>query len=771
MKKYAWIGSGLAARLTLFTLSAREDCELQHKVCEEDWDCRSNFGIGYTCNSDGFCEEPTAEIRREYCSNTSVNYPPEIFSSTSARRSVTLGTIVDVSGQQLASAARIAMELSNIRGGIGGVTSLGSFNFSVVSCMLSDSDAANERTVRQVARFLRDEVRAEAILLGMNSTATRQAVQEIRDRDSAASENGHTLIVSVNDSTLELENRLKDQDQLWTMAASETSMLKHAGEQLVLRRLHSAAMQLCATGTCKYEVEGEEGSTEVDIKDLKELLEQAYLVYVDANEENKNLLGSYRAESFVAQDSTTGQSADAARRQAFADGVDRALAYVRGDATPGDAYERSFDTHVLACGASCSPKQLQVEVLKQMGCEGTTLSGTGVVNIDTSVCDENYQTDLSAILLLSDSATLSQSFYRALLGANGTEADDVAATIAKIGGVKVSGVTPPQDNYTAETVYMMPSAASSGSMGVFTYDFSSDTYKNSQDLRRRWFQYIHEGRIFGVRQAEARETDAYDEFRAAQRILVRESVGATQHYITQAYDGVLLSMAAIAASVVSMPQDVSFSAADQMKMLRERGAQKHTASLRKHFTGATTEELEALNIPRASSMNFLARSFLPSEWERIVDTRRGTDSQNEGFAYPLLQNTYELSGASGKLRFDVVTDNSSDDIPRRRGAYNYGVWMLATQDKKVDEPKANVDLNKKGCLLGMAPPIGKTADELPDPTSEEYEIHKFVCAVETANCAYDNRDESDDICVPVHFNGRALGYTFPSFDKDDDNEG
>lgn len=772
MNKYAWIGSGFAAMITLLTVSACDDYEFQHEECTEHWDCRTNFGIGYTCNSDGFCEEPSENILREYCSNTQVNYPPEIFSSVSARRSLTLGTMVDVAGQQLASAARIAMELSNIRGGVGGVTPLGAYNFSVVSCVLSDSDAANERTVREVARFLRDEVRAEAVLLGMTSSATLQAVQELRDRDAAAGENGHTLIISANDSTFEFENRLKDQNQLWTMAASESSMLKHAGVQLVLRRLHPYAMAFCVDGdgnplpdnTCQYEEPGEdeEPPTLVEIDTLSDLLARAYRAYNEDHGGDESALGSYRVESFLPTDSTSGQAADGARREAFSDGVDRALEYVRGDETSIGTFERGFETNMLACGESCGPKQIQVELLKKMGCEGSSLRGDGVVDVDEDTCGEDYQTDLSAVLLLADSGALSQAFYRAILGADGTTEDPVAARIAKVVGVNVPEISPPASGYTAETIFMMPAAASSGSMGVYTYDYASSAYNDSQSIRKRWFSYIEDGRIFGLRQTANPDAPAYDEFQSAQSILVRENVGATQHYITQAYDAVWLSMAAIAASVVSMPQDVNVSAAEQMTILRERTAQTHATSLRKHFSGATPDELETLNIPRADQMTYVERDFIPSQWEKIVDTRRSTEEDLNGFEYPVLQNTYALTGASGKLRFDVATGVNSNATPRKRGAYNYGVWILATQDKLVSESKANVDLDARGCIVGMAAPIGKTVEELPDPTSADYDRHKFVCAVEAANCTYDNKDTDNEICVPTHPNGRMLGYTFPN---------
>lgn len=769
MRKYAWIGSGLAACIALFTLSACDDYEFNLEGCEEHWDCRTNFGIGYTCNDDGFCEEPDAIIQTEYCSNTSVNYPPEIFTSTSARRSITLGTIVDVSGQQLASAARIAMELSNIRGGIGGVTALGSYNFSVVSCVLSDTDAANERTVREVARFLRDEVRAEAVLIGLNANATLQAIQEVRDRDNAAGENGHTLIVSANDSTMELENRLKDYDQLWTMAASELSMLQHAGAQLILRRLHPYAMQFCqddqgeplASGGCEYETAGDDdnpGQT-VPIESVQALLQKAYEAYVADHEDSEKALGSYRVENFLAIDTTSGQAAAGERRDAFEAGVDKALGEVRPDnATPATDFERAFETNILACGESCGPKQVQVELLKKMSCDDSRLDGSGAVVIEG--CEPDHYTDLSAVLLLSDSSQLSQAFYRALLGANGADPDVAAERIAALVGL--------DDPERADTLFMMPAAGSSGSIGVFTYDFSSESYEGEgQSIRKRWFKYIDEGRIFGVRQTGNAQSPGYEEFRSAQSILVRENIGSTQHYITQAYDAVWLSMAAIAASVATLEQDPSRSAADLIRSLRAANAQKHSASLRKHFSGATPEELEAINVPRADKMLHIARNFIPSQWETIVDTRQPTTDEEtealDGFAYPVLQQTQLLTGASGELRFDFAADDV-DDIPRKRGSYNYGIWVLATQDKVVAEDGDRVDLDERGCIVGMAAPRGYALGSLPDEGTDDFEKYKFVCAVEVANCTYNSSRDENEFCVPTH-QDRARGYTFPDLDN------
>lgn len=753
MKITAWMGTGLCAIAAVLLFGACDDYEFSLEECTESWDCRTNFGVGYTCSDEGYCVAPEKAVQSR-CEDTSLNFPPEIFGSSSARQSVTLGVLANFTGSQLAYATRLAAELSDIRGGLRGSTSLADYNFTAVSCVLRGAEAQDADIVRETARFLRNDVRAEAILIGLDETGTDEAINEIVIQDEDAGEDEYTLIISANDGGFTIESQMESNDQVWTMATSQRNILHHVGEQLVLRRLQPYAMEICLD---ELGVASDDGRcANVDIETTDQLLAEAYDAYINDPEVDEEL-GHFVVKAMVSALRTTGQSADIERTAALTRGVKHVLRYLGVPETDlnANAVNIAYENIILGCGSNCGPRQMQIEFFKAMGCDGASMEGDGTV---AAGCGQTPENITDAILILSDSERLVDSTYNAFIGTNGADADPVAETLAEVVGVSVNGSVALAD---ANTIFLMPAVASSASTSVYSSDWSSAS-SATLDNQQRWFSYIREGRIIGVRQSARKDTSPFQSFLSAQEILVDQPAGSSQHYIAQAYDAAWLAMAAIAGNTAAMEQDRSLSAAEQLRILRQPSSQTHTVALRKHFSGATPRELAELDVQGAAVLEERSRDLLPTEWKQILDIGDGSGTGDGIANYPFLRNTFLFHATSGALRFAAVYEDGEtvDDAPyggRERVSYDYGIWMPTIQNKLVAEAGMPVDLDARDCIFGMIAPLGFTED---DPNyGAAQDKYLFVCPVEATVCSY-TEDSEEDICVPMH-ETQQLPYAFP----------
>lgn len=787
MKINAWFGFGLAviAGTLFFTACEDYDHEFDLDECTEDWACRTNFGIGYTCTEDGYCTEPqdseidSAKNLRDYCQDSTLNFPPEIFESTSARRSITLGVITDFTGVQLAHAARLAVGLAEIRGGLrlDSSSPLSAYKFTLVACDLTNAQGQNDAVVRELVRFLRNDVRTEAILLGLGEAGTNSAIGEIAAQDAAAGERGHTLVVSANAGAHRIEARMSESDQVWTMATSERNMLRHIGEQLVLRRLQPYAIEACKDSDGNEAEDGTCANPHIEsVNDLllgndyecpdetpcEELEIGAYQRYLDAHDEGGNE-GADKLSKFVIRGLIPvfvgpGSVREDAQRAALKEGVRNVLEYL---GVPDFDKELDADgkekvqylvEYLEDCGTSCGRRQMQIYILKALGCDGAHLSGDGDVMPE---CGATEETEVDAVLLLSEALTLTNSTFAALIGTSG---EGTAQTIAERVGL---GGTDPSD---ADTVFLMPAVASSSSVGQYSTDWANETHDDA--TRARWFNYVREGRIFGVRQSADRSREPFQIFLAAQEILGAQKSGTSQHYIAQAYDASWLAMAAIAGSIATIDQDSSTMEADVMRAMRSSDAQTHSQTLRINFSGETRFNLTSQEIvhPEDLKPEMKVMDFIPTRWNEII--RIDADSGETVLGnYPFLDYSHLFTGASGELRFTGYGEDEAKYGGRERMSYDYGVWMPTVQDKVVEEAGDYVDLNERQCTAGMVPTTGYIK-AISDAGGDEL---RFVCPVETAVCRYtkDLEDALDEgaenvmpFCVPVN-PVQKMPYAFP----------
>lgn len=742
MKINASIGFVLAAIAGSLLFAACEDYDYEFNLeeCTEDWACRTNFGVGYTCTDDGYCVAPQKSVLdpddsfelTEYCSEAALNFPPEIFRSTSARTSMTLGVITNFAGKQVAYATRLAVGLADIRGGLrlkSGST-LADYKFTVVSCALSDSEAQDDSIVREVAKFLRNDVRVEAILLGLGEDGTDSVIGEITAQDLNAGEPGHTLVISSNNATLRTEAEMQQYGQVWTMATSERNMLRHVGEQLVLRRLQPYAVEACRDsegneaedGTCENpniesvrdlllgngkECEGEGEDENCD--DVEIGAYHRYLADHGGEEAGNQKLAHYVVQGLGPDIIISAATPD--RQEALESGVRNVLEYLE---VPGltEVLDVKFNLFHLSCGTGCGSRQMQVEILKGLGCGGAELTGGDKVEPNCGTSSENKA---SAIVLLSDETRLVDSTYNAISGLQG---EDAAAQI-------IYERSRADESGDAETIFVMSPAASSSSTGIYSDDW---TAASNVERRDRLFKYVREGRILGVRQSADRSTEPFQSFLSAQQILVDQQSGSSQHYIAQAYDAAWLAMAAIAGSVASLDVSPAASEADIIRAMKLPGAQTHSTTLRKHFSGETPFKLIEQDVDGAKDLEVGRRvlDFIPTQWNDILDTGSPSDQD-----YPFLKYSHLFSAASGELRF---TDSGQDRNygGRERMSYDYGIWMPTIQDKIVDKAGERVDLDARQCTVGMIAPSGHV-QSVHDSGGDEV---LFVCPVEATTCSY-----------------------------------
>lgn len=776
MKMNAWFGFGLAVIAGTLFFAACDDYDYEFKIeeCTEDWACRTHFGVGYTCTEDGYCIAPQdsvvddAKNLRDYCNDTTLNFPPEIFQSTSARRSITLGVITDFTGAQLAHAARLAVGLAEIRGGLrlDSSSPLSSYNFSLVACDLTNAQGQDDAVVREVVRFLRTDVRAEAILLGLSETGTNSAISEIANEDNAAGERRHTLILSANEGLQRIEARMSENEQVWTTATSERNILRHVGEQLVLRRLQPYAVEACKDsegneaedGTCAnphiqsvddlllgngFECPDEEPCDELEIG--------AYNRYLEAHApDGAETLVNYVVRGMIPAFVGPGPVQATEQQAALERGVRNVLEYL--DVPNLEAVNLNYEPVFFEdCGTSCGRKQIQIHILRALGCTDAHMNGDGDVVDECAGAGEN---DVDAVLLLSDALTLTGSTYSALIGTTSTGAAQVIADRAGLSSA---------DPSAANTIFLMPAVASSSSVGEYSTDWADGTHDEA--TRSRWFSYVREGRIFGVRQSADRNGEPYQSFLAAQEILGAQKSGTSQHFIAQAYDAVWLAMAAIAGSIATIDQDSSTTEAEVMRAMRKPQAQTHARTLRLNFSGETPFNLVEQNIDGASDLyeQREVMDFIPTRWDDIIRLIPREDEEVTA-NYPFLHYSHLFTGASGELRF---TSNGEERNygGRERMSYDYGIWMPTVQDRVVEEEGRNIDLEARQCTPGMVALKGFTQADS-DLRGDEARI---VCPVEATVCRYTealeeavNAENSTvmPFCVPMN-PVQKMPYAFP----------
>lgn len=807
MKINAWIGFGLAAIAGALTLAACDDYEFALEECTEDWACRTNFGVGYTCTDDGYCIEPQqSELNPDdeltaYCDDRSLNFPPDIFQSSSARRSITLGVITDFAGRQMAYAARLAMGLADIRATLplDRSSELAGYKFTLASCVLSDSQARDDSVVREVARFLRNDVRAEAILLGLGEEGTDSAIGEITNADSSAGESGHTLVISANDGFYLINDRMNDNEQVWTMAASERSLLERVGEQLVLRRLQPYAVE-----ACKDDDQQEAGDgicANKDITSVEELLfgidedcededcdhieVGAYNRYLEEN--SKADLAKFVVRGLIPDFVTTGQVRQITHEASLRRGIRNVLEFLEehnGSDGGGESVTIDIDYEIMyldPCGVNCGRRQMQVKLLESMGCEEADPTGDGDVVLG---CDRELKNETDAILLLSDEANLVDATYDALIGVPvvNVEQNEVQEDLAARTIFERAGVSGDDEVSAADTLFIMSAAASSASTGQYATNWmprgapenETDEERVRRELeiprkleqRERWFEYIRNGRIFGVRQSADPSTEPFQSFLAAQEILVDQDTGTSQHYIAQAYDAVWLAMAAISGSIASMEEKTpSASEAEAMRNMRLPNALTHSKALRKHFSGETRFNLIDDNVDGAVDLNPERQvlNFIPTQWSNILRLGVGSSEDDEAELGHFLNYSHLLRAASGELRFaDSEEDRNYDG--RERMSFDYGIWMPTIQDKVVENQGESVDLAARQCIVGMIPPKGVTK-ATNDGGGDEL---RFVCPVEATVCSQTYKEEGDsesddgtpNFCVPMNA-VQKMPYAFP----------
>lgn len=158
--------------------------DLERASCEDDYSCRLNFGVGSVCDAEqGFCvkdEVPSVCSGGSSGLLDSAHVPADIFESTSARQTVTIGVIVDGDGGHLASATKVAVDLANLKGGIVSRGPLRDLSYSAVVCNLDNVPASEQAQAAEVAtKYLRDKIGVNVIVSSARSAATADIIKTI----------------------------------------------------------------------------------------------------------------------------------------------------------------------------------------------------------------------------------------------------------------------------------------------------------------------------------------------------------------------------------------------------------------------------------------------------------------------------------------------------------------------------------------------------------------------------------------------------------------
>lgn len=704
---HAWLRLGLVSVGTLAVLAGCSDFD--RKQCESSWECRQNFGVGSTCDTEeGFCQEVAPPPG---CVDVAgLNYPPDIFTSASARETVTLGVMIDDEGQQLARATRLAMEMVNIKGGLSLTGELARYKFSAVVCDLTLLPTLNSTSVGEVARFLRDDVETPAVVLGVNSETLKWATEVLSVREGLTGTPSEVLIVSANSGSLHTDARMRNTANLWTVAASEDSMFRRMGQQLVLRRMEP------------FMKEAREAVPPEDPALSKEdLLRAAYTLYAADPE-------TQASETFVvnvlALASDSVQSGDSAfstrRRAALREGIEGTFAEMNNEAATGHmpSVTIHYAERLVSCGTNCTVDDVQRPLEESIGCKG----GTSVSDETSPSCDADLNnSEVDAVILHTESRSLLDAFFPALL------IDDRFKQAIAL-------ETPGQPaKHEVNTVFFLPTLASSGTTAIYSYDWAlerdPETAKglglvHGQD----WFDYVDENRFLGVRQAADPTSAPYIEFMTAGNILLDGGYGLPVYYFAQAYDALWLAMAAITGRTLSL--DPYIAPEDAMYMLKEAG--QFSGIIRSRFSGATIEELEALGMSfEGVTAEEAEEDLIPSRWQELLTAVR-TGAMNN------VHKVYRFRGSSGEARFaDPNFQVGATPVPmnaqrfggRERVSYDYAIWSVSAVSRAIDEPTQMLDGSH--CLPGIITPQGIYG--IP-PGEELLPKNRFVCSTDLTLC-------------------------------------
>lgn len=212
--------------------------DLERASCEDDYSCRMNFGVGAICDVDqGFCvnEPPPAVCAGESTGLLgTAHIPADIFENVSARRSFTIGVIVDSDGSHLASATKVAVDLANLKGGIVSRGPLKDMSYSAIVCNLDNVPAsAQAQAAEEATRYLRDRIGVQVIVSSTRSAATADIIKTINRGDR------EMILVSANVDDWRVRQAAYNVDSrthYYPIAPPENAMLDRTGHMLVNAR-------------------------------------------------------------------------------------------------------------------------------------------------------------------------------------------------------------------------------------------------------------------------------------------------------------------------------------------------------------------------------------------------------------------------------------------------------------------------------------------------------------------------------------------------------
>ena len=171
------LGGMLGVVLALVAVAGCTVVKSDIAECIDNRECRTAFGVGAVCQSDGFCARPEAPAR---CTKT---YPDDLLSNPEAYRdTIVIGNLMDRSlatHQARENAVQLAFEQANAEGGITGR------EFGVVFCTIEESDTLDTLSRQEAAvdsaRHLVDIIGVPAIIGPAASSDTQAVFLEVRD--------------------------------------------------------------------------------------------------------------------------------------------------------------------------------------------------------------------------------------------------------------------------------------------------------------------------------------------------------------------------------------------------------------------------------------------------------------------------------------------------------------------------------------------------------------------------------------------------------------
>lgn len=757
-----WIGVG--SLLCMMAMLQTGCDEFDQQACEDSWQCRTSFGVGYICVDDnivnragknsplkddiGFCVRPDIP---DGCDTTEYNYPPDIFTRADARRSITLGVIADEEGRQSANAMRVALELANIKGGINNIrriedisekNPLAGYKFTAVACKMRGSAGQSQSAVTEVARFLRDDIQVQGVLLGLSNNATVWAVDTLSVADDLTGVPSETLIVSANAGGYGMDAKMSSTNTLWTVAISENEILRRLGEQVLLQRIERYASAILADEN--YEDE----HPDVIIDSMETLLPAAVNQYLDDQSGDESIAGEFVIHGMLlAEDSSQSGSFNYTDRRhaAIQEGIENALDKIA--ANNAELRERlhpstgdkplillGYAEHLLGCGGDCTPDDIKSDLEQMVLCDKLQTDGKSVsISSDCTLGASLSQVD--AIMLQTESSKLVAAFIDGL-ASNVTVANAIGLSKKKSDMV----IDQP---YT--TIYLPPMASS----GASDFYFQTTTGKSnwSADEQKRLYDYVENERMVGIRQTGDRTSNAYQEYDSAQKILLTLEGGQYTHYMPQAYDASWAMMAGIAARVLELsPRSKSERAA--LKELTDSA--NYSEGVQRHFAGNTADEFATLHLndellQSMTSVQTIPRDLIPSEWSDlfgivISDALQGTN------------DVFRFRGTSGELRFytkngltldkDGKVDRHATPYGgRERISYDYGIWTPSFKSRSPGETGA---VSLDGCESGLLAP-----EPITDAGQAEKRENKFVCPTERTVCRKTQKTGKNiqDLCL------------------------